>query len=70
MGLMGLEADFPGKKTTIPNQEHRIYPYLLRGVEVMRPNQVWSADITYIPLREGRFEEAGLRNFRRFGRRN
>jgi putative transposase len=53
MGIMGLEAVFPGKKTTIPNREHRIYPYLLRGVEVIRPNQVWSADITYIPLREG-----------------
>lgn len=53
MGIMGLEAVFPGKKTTLPNREHRIYPYLLRGVEVIRPNQVWSADITYIPLREG-----------------
>lgn len=50
---MGLEAVFPGKKTSIPNREHRIYPYLLRGVEIACPNQVWSADITYIPMREG-----------------
>lgn len=53
MSLMGLVAVFPGRKTTIPNREHRVYPYLLRGVEVVRPNQVWSADITYIPMREG-----------------
>lgn len=53
MRLMSLEAVFPGKKTTIPSREHRIYPYLLRGVEIVRPNQVWSADITYIPMSEG-----------------
>lgn len=53
MSLIGLEAVFPGRKTTVPNREHRIYPYLLRGVEVVRPNQVWSADITYIPMYEG-----------------
>lgn len=53
MSLMGLEAVFPRRKTTIQNREHRVYPYLLRGVEVARPNQVWSADITYIPMSEG-----------------
>lgn len=53
MSLMGLEAVFPGRTTTIPNREHRVYPYLLRGVEVVRPNQVWSADITYIPMSQG-----------------
>ena len=53
MSLMGLEAVFPRRKTTIPNREHRIYPYLLRGVDVVRPNQVWSSDITYIPMSEG-----------------
>ncbi len=53
MSLMGLEAVFPGRTTTIPNREHRVYPYLLRGVEVARPIQVWSADITYIPMSEG-----------------
>ena len=53
MLLMGLEAVFPGRKTTIPNREHRVYPYLLRGVKVTRPNQVWSADITYVPLSSG-----------------
>lgn len=53
MSLMGLEAVFPGRKTTIPNREHRVYPYLLRGVKVTRPNQVWSEDITYVPLSSG-----------------
>lgn len=53
MLLMGLEAVFPGRKTTIANREHRVYPYLLRGVKVTRPNQVWSADITYIPMSIG-----------------
>ena len=53
MSLLGLESVFPGRKTTVPNREHRIYPYLLRGVEVVQPNQVWSADITYIPMSEG-----------------
>lgn len=46
MSLMGLEAVFSGRKTTIPNREHRVYPYLLREVKVTRPNQVWSTDIT------------------------
>lgn len=53
MQLMALEAVFPGKRTTIPNQEHKKYPYLLRGVKVTRPNQVWSADITYLPMERG-----------------
>lgn len=53
MSLMGLEAVFPGKRTTIVNREHRVYPYLLRGVKVTRPNQVWSIDITYVPMTSG-----------------
>jgi putative transposase len=53
MQLMGLMAVFPGKKTTIPAPGHRVYPYLLRGVRIVRPNQVWSTDITYVPLRGG-----------------
>lgn len=53
MRLMGLQAVFPGRKTTIPDKNHKIYPYLLRGVAITRPNQVWSTDITYIPITGG-----------------
>ena len=53
MRLMGLEAIYPKPKTSKPHPEHRIYPYLLRGLEIERPNQVWAADITYIPLARG-----------------
>lgn len=53
MQLMGLEAVFPGKKTSIPAPGHRVYPYLLRGVPIVRPNQAAGADITYVPLRGG-----------------
>lgn len=53
MRLMGLEAIFPGPNTSKRAQEHKIYPYLLRGVEITRPNQVWSTDITYIRLAGG-----------------
>ncbi len=54
MRLMGLEAIFPGrKKTTLPAKEDRIYPYLLRGMEIDRPGQVWCSDFTYIPLKDG-----------------
>lgn len=50
---MGLEAIYPKPRTSVPHPEHRIYPYLLRGVEVNRTNQVWSTDITYIRLHSG-----------------
>lgn len=50
---MGIEAIYPKPRTTVPHPEHRIYPYLLRGVEVNRANQVWSTDITYIRLHSG-----------------
>jgi putative transposase len=53
MRLMGLEAIYPKPRTTIGGTGHKIYPYLLRNVTVARPNQVWSADITYVPLRCG-----------------
>lgn len=53
MRLMGLEAIYPKRRTTVPGAGHKIYPYLLRHVTVTRPNQVWSTDITYVPLRCG-----------------
>jgi putative transposase len=53
MRLMRLEAIYPKPRTTQPGAGHKIYPYLLRNVTVTRPNQVWSADITYVPLRSG-----------------
>ena len=53
MGLMGLEAIHPRRRTTWPAAGHKIYPYLLRNVEVLRPDQAWGTDITYVPLRHG-----------------
>ena len=53
MRLMGLEAIFPKPRLSAAGRGHRIYPYLLRGVSVRRPDQVWSADITYVPLPAG-----------------
>jgi putative transposase len=53
MRLMGMETIYPRPRTSEPHPEHRIYPYLLRNVVVCRPDQVWSADITYVPLPHG-----------------
>lgn len=53
MRLMSLEALGPKPKTSRPAAQHRIYPYLLRGMTIDRPNQVWAADITYIPMARG-----------------
>ena len=53
MGLMGLEAIHPGPRTTVRNPDHKVYPYLLRGVKIERRDQVWSSDITYIPMHHG-----------------
>ena len=53
MRLMGLEAIYPKPRLSIAGRGHRIYPYLLRGVSIARPDQVWSTDITYIPLTSG-----------------
>jgi putative transposase len=50
MGVMGLEAIYAKPRTTVVGRGHRVYPYLLRGVSIDRADQVWSADITYIPL--------------------
>jgi len=53
MELMGIEAIYPKPKLSQPGEGHKIYPYLLEGVEVKRVNQVWSIDITYIRMAEG-----------------
>jgi putative transposase len=53
MRVMGLEAIAPGPSTTRRHPEHKVYPYLLRGVDVGRANQVWAADITYLPMARG-----------------
>jgi len=53
MRSMGLMAVYQKPKTSTPNPEHKRYPYLLRGLSIDRSNQVWCADITYIPMRKG-----------------
>ena len=53
MGILGLAGMAPGPNTSLPHPQHKVYPYLLRGVNVIRPNQVWSTDITYIRLARG-----------------
>jgi putative transposase len=50
---MGLQAVFPKKSTSLANAAHKKYPYLLTGVDIVRPNQVWSTDITYIRMSKG-----------------
>jgi putative transposase len=53
MRLMGIRALHPGAKTTRPNPQHKVYPYLLRELGINRVNQVWCTDLTYIPMRKG-----------------
>ena len=53
MRVMGLQATMPGPHTSRPHPQHKIYPYLLRGMVIGGPNEVWSTDITYIPMRCG-----------------
>jgi len=53
MRKMGLMAIYQKPDTSKPHPEHKIYPYLLRGVEITKPNHVWCADVTYIPMRKG-----------------
>lgn len=50
MRIMGVEAVYPKKRTTFPGNASYIYPYLLRDIEINRPNQVWCTDITYLPM--------------------
>jgi len=55
MRQMGLEAVYPRRRRglSLPDKEHKIYPYLLRDVQIIRPDQVWSADITYVRMYRG-----------------
>jgi len=53
MGILGLAGMAPGPDTSRPHPRHKVYPYLLRGMAVSRPNQVWSTDITYLRLARG-----------------
>ena len=53
MQVMGLEAIYPKPRLSQGNEQHRKYPYLLKGVKIEKPNHVWSTDITYIRLRQG-----------------
>jgi putative transposase len=53
MKRMGIEAIYRRRNTSKPAPGHKIYPYLLRGVKIERPNQVWACDITYIPMARG-----------------
>lgn len=53
MQMMGLKAIYQAPKTSLKHKEHRIYPYLLKDLIMDHPNQVWCADITYIPVKRG-----------------
>jgi putative transposase len=53
MRILGIEAHYPKPNLSRPAPGHEVYPYLLRGVSIERPNQVWSTDITYVPMRAG-----------------
>lgn len=53
MHVMGLQAVYAGPKTSNPAKDHKIYPYLLRGLEISQRDQVWSTDLTYVPMASG-----------------
>ena len=60
MGLMGLRAIYQKANTSRPHPRHRVYPYLLRGLQINRSGQVWTADISYIPMQRGFFYLAAV----------
>ena len=51
MRIMGIEAVYPKKRLSLRNKAHKVYPYLLRDLDIVRPDQVWCVDITFIRLR-------------------
>ena len=53
MKSMGIEAIYPKPNLSKPHPNHKVYPYLLRGVKIKQTNQVWSTDITYLPMKHG-----------------
>ena len=53
MRQMGITALYPMANTSRPGKGHKIYPYLLKGLDIDRPNQVWATDITYVPMAQG-----------------
>ena len=53
MRTMDLVAQYPKRNLSLANQAHKVYPYLLRDLEINRPNQVWATDVTYIPMARG-----------------
>ena len=53
MNLMGLSAIYPRPRTSKPHPAHKVYPYLLKGLDINRPDMVWATDITYIPMKRG-----------------
>ena len=59
MLLMGLSAIYQKANTSRPHPQHRVFPYLLRGLQINRPGQVCTADITYIPMQSGFFLPGG-----------
>lgn len=63
MRQMGLQAVYPKRRTSVPHPEHRVYPYLLRGLEITRPNQVWASDITYVPMAKGHMYLAAVQDW-------
>ena len=53
LGVMGIEAIYPRRWTSQPGEGHQIYPYLLEGLDITGPDQVWCSDITYVPMQRG-----------------
>ena len=62
MRIMGLRAIYRKPKTSRPAPEHRVYPYLLKRAKITRPNHVWTADVTYIPMARGFLYLAALQH--------